>query len=606
MSLQNRVSGVAVVLAGSFLGLRSFPGADACAGAAVTQNASSHADRATLTAVMVRNFEREVSPPAVWVVNIPSDNASVRYSDDHPQEGKQCLKLHYRFVDRGAFQYLGIPSKVRIQAPVHALRFWLRGNQSGCSYGVQLADASGETHQYSKNTGQCGIIDFAGWRQVLVDLDTPHEIWGGDRNGKLDYPLAAITLTVGQPEREGRQLAAEGELSFDALGVESEKGEAETLGCRVDVLAPGYCSEVRGDTRISVTAPGLKRLTARCWKGGGRFGADSTVAAIALDAEGKGSFVFPADAYPHGPITVRIAGESGAARDRCYLQLYNKGGVAWQEGMPRDPPPAARGMKLVFADDFRGPLSISGTDPQARYYDHKPPDGYQDFSVHVFTSHGARGDPFSQVDSYLRIRASDGTRSSGLISSLKNDGHGVKASAPCYFECRFLGPSAIGTWPGFWLMTDYMTDYQRHRDKTPCDELDVIEAYGGEGPGSPNADDSYMITPHCWNQGDAGKTFETRAFQRMHNPVHMRERGIPSTWFEAFHTYGCKVTRTDTMYYCDDIDVGRHTTLPLCKEQQLFFMINLATGGGWPVDLSRYGGLADMYIDYVRVYQQSR
>jgi hypothetical protein len=35
-------------------------------------------------------------------------------------------------------------------------------------------------------------------------------------------------------------------------------------------------------------------------------------------------------------------------------------------------------------------------------------------------------------------------------------------------------------------------------------------------------------------------------------------------------------------------------------------MIDLATGGGWPVDLCRYNGLADMYVDYVRVYQQDR
>jgi beta-glucanase (GH16 family) len=52
--------------------------------------------------------------------------------------------------------------------------------------------------------------------------------------------------------------------------------------------------------------------------------------------------------------------------------------------------------------------------------------------------------------------------------------------------------------------------------------------------------------------------------------------------------------------------VGRHATLPLSKKQPLFFMVNLATGGGWPVDLSRYNGLAEMYIDYVRVYQQAR
>jgi len=39
------------------------------------------------------------------------------------------------------------------------------------------------------------------------------------------------------------------------------------------------------------------------------------------------------------------------------------------------------------------------------------------------------------------------------------------------------------------------------------------------------------------------------------------------------------------------------------KKQPFFFLINLATGGGWPVDLSRYDGRADMYVDYVRVYQ---
>jgi len=62
-------------------------------------------------------------------------------------------------------------------------------------------------------------------------------------------------------------------------------------------------------------------------------------------------------------------------------------------------------------------------------------------------------------------------------------------------------------------------------------------------------------------------------------------------------------TCATAIYYCDNIEVGRHPTLPLSKKQPFFFLINLATGGGWPVDLSRYNGVADMYVDYVRVYQ---
>jgi beta-glucanase (GH16 family) len=370
---------------------------------------------------------------------------------------------------------------------------------------------------------------------------------------------------------------------------------------QVSVVSPDYCSDVQGDTPVTLAAPGFKSVTVKCWKQGGVFGSDSTVATVALDANGKGSFVFPGDAYPHGPITVRISGENGAAKDNCYLQLYNKGGVSWNEGIPKDPPPAAKGMSLVFADDFKGSLSISSTDPKATYYDHKPPGGSQDFSTLRFTSFDQPNNPFSQVDSYMRIRASEKAKSSGLISSMKNDASGITTKAPCYFECRFIGPNATGTWPAFWLLTDYMTDHVKGI-KVPCDELDIIEAYGGEGPRQPNAFDTYMICPHCWEQGDAGKAIEKKAFDGLHNPIRMRKFGIPSTWFEAFHTYGCKITETDTIYYCDNIEVGRHATLPLSKNRPFFFLVNLATGGGWPVDLSRYDGLADMYVDYVRVY----
>ena len=554
-----------------------------------------------LTPVTVLDFEKASPPPTVWVVNIPNENASVALSTDGPHDGKQCLKLHYHFVAGGNFQYLGVPNKVRILVPAHKLHFWLKGDNSKCSYGVQITDAGGETHQYSKNTGQGGLVDWAGWKEIVIDLDSGHETWGGDKNGKLDYPITGITFGIGQPTEKEKGLAAEGDLAFDTLSVDSEKSAEETLGCQVAVTSPAYGADVTGATPIAIAAAGFKTLTVKCWKQGEGFGTDSTVGTVTLDAQGNGKIVFPADQYPHGPVTVRIAGVNGAVKDNCYLQLYNKGGVSWNEGMPKDPPPAAAGMTLVFADDFNGPLSISGTDPKAAYYDHKPPDGSQDFSTLRFTGFDKPNNPFSQVDTYLRIRASEKAGSAGLLSSKRNDGSGTSAKAPSYFEIRFLAPNAIGTWPAFWLLTDYGKDYRTVGNKG-CDELDIIEAYGGEGPKEPNAFDTYMICPHAWNQGDEGKAIEKKAFEAMRNPIHMRKFGIPSTWFETFHIYGCKITETDTIYYCDNIEVGRHPTLPLSKQFPFFFLIDLATGGGWPVDLSRYNGQADMYVDYVRVY----
>lgn len=557
------------------------------------------------TPVMLQDFEAPARPAEVWVVNIPNENASVRLSADLPHDGQHCLKLHYHFVAAGNFQYLGIPNKVKIQAPIHKLRFWLKGDNSKCSYGVQVTDAGGETHQYSKNTGQGGLIDFTGWKEIVFDLDAGHETWGGDKNGKLDYPITAITFTIGQPTDQGKLLPVESDLCFDSLSADSEKSVEETLGSQVSVTAPAYGSDVNGDTTVSLAAPGFGTATAKCWKQGAGFGSDSTIATVKFDTSGKGSFVLPANQYPRGPITVRISGDTGALKDNCYLQLYNRGGVSWNEGMPKDPPPAAKGMALIFADDFDGPLSISSTDAKATYYDHKPPGGSQDFSVHTFSGHDSPKNPFFQTGTYLRIRASDATHSAGLISSMKNDARGITAKAPCYFECRFIGPNAIGTWPAFWLLTDYMTDHVKGA-KVPCDELDIIEAYGGEGPREPNAFDTYMVTPHCWDQGETGKRLEKTAFEGMRNPIRMRRFGIPSTWFETFHTYGCKITESDTTYYCDNIEVGRHATFPESRQRPFFFLINLATGGGWPVDLSRYNGQADMYVDFVRVYQGNR
>lgn len=361
----------------------------------------------------------------------------------------------------------------------------------------------------------------------------------------------------------------------------------------IKVVSPAYCSDIKGNTKIDILAPGFTKLIVKCWKQGSNFGVDSSIGEISLKNDGKGSIVFPADKYPHGPVTIRISGTSSTDSDNCYLQLYNKGGVSWNQGMPADPP-AAKGMKLVFADDFDKTLSI-GDNPNTTYYDHKPPHGSQDFSSIPFVSFDKPNNPFNQVDTYLRIRVSEKDKSAGLISSLKNDKTGITAKAPCYFECRFIGPNAPGSWPAFWLLSVDQSD------SGVGDELDIIEAYGGEGIGKPNSGPIYRVTSHAWNQPGA-PTDTCDNFYKTRGAINMKRFGIPSTWYEAPHVYGCKITEAATIYYCDNIEVARHETLPISKVEPFYFMINLATGGGWPVDLSRYNGIIDMYVDYVRVY----
>lgn len=379
----------------------------------------------------------------------------------------------------------------------------------------------------------------------------------------------------------------------------------------ISIKAPKLRSEVKGDVKVEFQAPGMTAARALCWQQPTKenpdpFGHDSVIGSeIKLDAGGNGTFVFPADQFPNGPITVRILANNAdsSLKDLFELQLFNKGGVVWNQGIPKSDPPAAKGMKLVFADDFDGPLSISKNGQGAKYCSHKPGGG--DFSGWPFSNFEGPLNPFSQQGTFLRIHASkmpDGKSSSGLISPVKLDCTGVWATVPFYMECRFLAQSAPGTWPAFWTLTKNGV-VAGVNSKVPTDELDIAENYGGVGKGNPNHP-GYSITSHFWGQkGPDGKPLKSP-----NKRVEIMNLGGKSYWSTTFHTYAVKVTEADTIYYFDDIEVLRHPTGPVSKAEPAFFLINYAIGGisGWKIDLEREGNASDMWVDYVRVFEGAK
>ena len=353
------------------------------------------------------------------------------------------------------------------------------------------------------------------------------------------------------------------------------------------------------------------------------LGHDAVLADLSLDGDGTGSFVFPADDFPHGPTTIRIqvVGD-GDRKDVFELQLFNEGGVAWREGLPDTDPPGAAGMRLVFADDFDGPLSISSSGYNARYAAHKTGGG--DFSGWPFSDPAGENNPFGQKGTWLRIHASKPAGTSGrtgILSSIRPDGSGVFAYVPSYFECRFVAHSAPGTWPAFWTLTrgtrgmdtsdpDYATFAAMGTD-----ELDAVECYGGYGPGNPNHGGRYGVTTHLWSQQPPDWARETLdggspnpGYKPLSTWLDTRCYGSGAEWSWTVHDYGVAVTETDIVYYLDGVEVHRHPTGPVSLAQPAWFLIDYAIGGisGWPVDLERYGNESDMWVDWVRVYSGKR
>ncbi len=369
------------------------------------------------------------------------------------------------------------------------------------------------------------------------------------------------------------------------------------------VAAPAPCSEIKGSVMVRFKAPGMTTAKGSCWQqptaaNHDPWGHDVDVASdITLDASGNGSFIFPADQFPNGPLTLRIyAKDSTKKQDIFELQLFNQGGVIWNQGIPKTNPAAAKGMKLVFADDFNKPLSISNDGRNATYASHKTGGG--DFSGWIFSDNAGENNPFSQIGTFMRIHASKkpGSKgSTGIISSLRVDSTGIYAQAPCYFECRFIAQSAPGTWPAFWLLNKGSLN----NTKT-AEELDIVEAYGGWGQDNPNFL-GYAATTHYWGQfGPDGKPREAD-----HKNAPIMDIGGKSSWSTTFHTYAVKVTKSSTIYYFDNIEFFRHPSGEISKSDPLWFLVNYAIGGisGWKIDLERYGNVSDMWVDYIRVYQ---
>jgi len=408
----------------------------------------------------------------------------------------------------------------------------------------------------------------------------------------LLLPLALIALPVVTGEEK------EPYLEFNNG---QDRGGEEWMQA-ITVSAPAPRSEVKGDVEVKFNAKGMAAAKALCWQQPTKeqpspWGHDENLApgGITLDASGDGSFVFPAERFPNGPVTVRIFAESKEGKKDIYeLQLFNLGGVKWKQGIPKQDPPGAKGLKRIFADDFDGPLSISNDGRGARYGAHKP--RYGDFSGWQFSDVLADGKPFAQTGTWLKIAARKDAESpqgrSGLISSANMDGKGVWAKAPAYLECRFTAQSAPGTWPAFWTIT--------HLDQgSNGDKLDIVEAYGGNGKSHPNHP-GYSIVTHPWGQKNPDGSDKPHP----NTVVRMMDLGGKSYWSSTFHTYAVSIGLEDTVYYFDDIEVFRHPTNEVSKKHPHCFLINYAIGGisGWPIDLARYGDGSDMYVDYVRVY----
>ncbi len=165
----------------------------------------------------------------------------------------------------------------------------------------------------------------------------------------------------------------------------------------------------------------------------------------------------------------------------------------------------------------------------------------------------------------------------GLVASARPGGAGFAAQYGT-FEARMLTSSAPGTWPAFWMLpTANLVSAQ-----PTVAEVDAVELYGHDPTGGCQATHSYR------DGQDAG---------RVQCGVRFDSVRASAQW----HTYRVSVSPTQIVFSIDDTVVATADQVP-GGGVPLFFLVDLALGGGWPVGLGPVRGRGALFVDDVRVW----
>lgn len=150
-------------------------------------------------------------------------------------------------------------------------------------------------------------------------------------------------------------------------------------------------------------------------------------------------------------------------------------------------------------------------------------------------------------------------------------------------EARIKLPAFTGSWPAFWMLgeTIYSAGWPA------CGEIDVMEQINTEAK-------SYA-TVHWTNS----------------NGSYTNSGSSISNIVTDFHVYAIEWDELEIRWYIDDVqyyavDISDGTNGSDELHEEFFILLNMAIGGNWPgftVDESALP--ATMYIDYVRVYEDS-
>ena len=400
-------------------------------------------------------------------------------------------------------------------------------------------------------------------------------------------PRAAPTpaMPSASPQAQSLQILSPGPTGIASY---NQRDGAMPFAVGIDDAGAGIAP---GPHMFRGIAKGMRNVAVVCPAGGKWY--------LAQPAE-DGSFSVQVDVPDvRGPMTVDVYSWDSAPNDPNYktnidasFDVFVLGSTKAGSDSAQAPGQPAAGMKLVWSDEFDGPLSFSS----ARHRDAtwfaggKPSATGSQYSDALFVPADGTSNPFLIKDGFLRIRATQTAADvdhpaswwSGHLSTGFPDESASFEFRKGYAEVRMKTPVGPGAWPAFWLLDSASTLPSRTYGAV---EIDGVEAYGHDPKW-------YMATLHRWPNAGGNEPHQHVAKQVLRDPNNTG----------GFHTYGVRLTDADVIWYYDGGEVFRSPLFRSDVVSPFFIMIDLAMGGGWPI-VAPPARSYDLWVDYVRVYQ---
>ena len=142
--------------------------------------------------------------------------------------GAKSLRVDYAFSGRESLEYVDIATSIPIEKPNEWIGFAFRRDDCPLKMRIRVVDPSGETHQITPRIERCGE-----WEIAVADPSQSHDShWGGDGNGRLEYPCRLVSIVADRPETGYR---GEGTLLLDHVRLLRKRPRAESDRPRVTV-----------------------------------------------------------------------------------------------------------------------------------------------------------------------------------------------------------------------------------------------------------------------------------------------------------------------------------------------------------------------------------